>query len=57
MRRRKPETDNIYRFIVKKRAVLVAGYLTTDPWLLEDVHRLQQQRRRDPEIRHEVLDF
>jgi hypothetical protein len=35
---------------VQERGVLMADYLAADPRLLEDVHGLQQQGRRDAEL-------
>src|ERR1041385_3137881 len=38
----KPEPNDVDRFGVKKRAVLMTRHLTADVRLLEDVHRLEQ---------------
>ena len=54
---REPETGNIDRFSVKKRAVLMTRNFAADVRLLEDVHRLHQQRSAKPIARGKSLTF
>jgi hypothetical protein len=35
----------------------VAGNFAADVWLLEDIHRLQQQRLLDAKVLSQLLDF
>ena len=54
---REPKSGDVCWFCVEKRAVLVAGNFAADVWLLEDIHRLQQQRLLDAKVLSQLLDF
>jgi hypothetical protein len=54
---REPKSGDVRWFCIKKRAVLMASNFAADVWLLEDIHRLQQQRLLDPKVLSQLLDF
>src|SRR6266576_3692656 len=52
--KRDPESCDVLRFSVKKRAVLMTGDFAANFRLLEDIHRLKQQWLFDPEIGNQL---
>src|ERR1051325_4316717 len=52
-----PKPHQLQRFGVEKRRVLMTSNFATDARLLEDVHRLQQQRTFDSQIGNDFPYF
>src|SRR5207245_8765081 len=52
-----PQSNHAQRLSEQKSRVLMAGHFAANARLLEDVHRLQQQRFGDVEISYELFDL